>query len=458
MTTRKRLSAAILAAGTVSVIGLATSVAGADSDGPQFIDLVGLVRDFQEHSASNGHPDFEQRPESGFGLYTGNVDTFLGPDGRPVFTGNGNKINRNFTDANGNPIAPHLYNKEFASGEIEADDSAVVQSFQGSDAYQVTLVSATFNDDGTSTWTYYVEELGGGPDISHVNFQLAESHQVVSSGTTPHYDVGVDGSTGYYGIKWDTEHFGGDSFSSGNFTFVLSKQYEGMNAPDGTLVKAGPGHDTGSIFVPSANESEFDSPYWVSDQLVENTSLNDSAGEVGADDTGGVESAESFQQWYNDVPGVNMSKQLLLRFQKQDDGTFVFDDTLDPEYSEIGGFFPIDNDLYGNSGGSPDHNYHFTFELHTQFTYDADADQMFKFVGDDDVWVFVDGKLAIDLGGVHAATEQYIDLNRMGLQDGEEYSLDFFFAERHRTESNFRIETNLDLESLPIPSVSATFD
>jgi fibro-slime domain-containing protein len=72
--------------------------------------------------------------------------------------------------------------------------------------------------------------------------------------------------------------------------------------------------------------------------------------------------------------------------------------------------------------------------------------------------VYINGELVIDLGGVHAATEQYIDLNRLGLTNGNNCSLDFFFAERHRTQSNFRIVTNIYLESDTTPSVSSIFD
>ena len=68
--------------------------------------------------------------------------------------------------------------------------------------------------------------------------------------------------------------------------------------------------------------------------------------------------------------GVNMSKPLTLDFVRQDDGSYVFDDKEDELYQSLGGFFPIEGDLLGNSDGTPDRNFHFTFELHTTFTYD----------------------------------------------------------------------------------------
>jgi fibro-slime domain-containing protein len=202
----------------------------------------------------------------------------------------------------------------------------------------------------------------------------------------------------------------------------------------------------------------FDRRYGADGTLVPDPGLDDEPGEVGPSSSGGVTSADSFRQWYRDVLGTNLSKPLTVTLVRQDGGTYVFDDKSDPVYSGRGGFFPIDDELFGNSAGSS-HNYHFTFELHTEFTYDAGAGQIFRFIGDDDVWVFIDGRLAIDLGGVHAAKEQFIDLDRMNLTDGETYALDFFFAERHRTQSNFRIETNLVLEDdADLPPFTAAFD
>ena len=71
----------------------------------------------------------------------------------------------------------------------------------------------------------------------------------------------------------------------------------------------------------------------------------------------------------------------------------------------------------------------------------------------------VDGTRAgADSGGITSAREQYMGVNRIGMTDGDTYRLDFFFAERHRTQANFRITTNLPLVSLELPTVSVMHD
>ena len=174
---------------------------------------------------------------------------------------------------------------------------------------------------------------------------------------------------------------------------------------------------------------------------------------------GALTSADKFAQWYRDVPGVNVSKQLAISLSRQS-GTnmYSFNDKTDSVYKNLGGFFPINGDLFGNSKGD-NKNFHFTFELNTEFVYRKSAGQVFTFTGDDDVWVFIDGKLVIDLGGVHSALNQSIQLDRLNwLEDGKTYSLRFFFAERHRTQSNCRIDTNLELKSIDPPATTALFD
>ncbi|MSR41253.1 MAG: fibro-slime domain-containing protein [Phycisphaerales bacterium] len=175
-------------------------------------------------------------------------------------------------------------------------------------------------------------------------------------------------------------------------------------------------------------------------------------------DNGGITNGASFDTWFRDMPGTNLSAPLTLVLNRTSDGSYVFDSTIDPQCVSTGGFFPIEGQLFGNPGGTPNRNFHFTFELHTEFTYDSDGAQIFIFRGDDDVWVYVNDRMVIDLGGVHSAVEQRVELNRLGLTDGETYKLDFFFAERHRTQSNFRIQTNLLLHTASVPSVTSAFD
>lgn len=142
---------------------------------------------------------------------------------------------------------------------------------------------------------------------------------------------------------------------------------------------------------------------------------------------------ENFDKWYRDDP-VNLPLDLDLQFEDPDgDGVFSYDNQA---------FFPIDGQGFGNEPPDPSHNYHFTFELHTLFEYEGRGEE-FKFVGDDDVFVFINGKLEVNLGGVHGPREGSIALDTLGLTPGESYQLDFFFAERHVTASHFRIDTTI---------------
>lgn len=72
--------------------------------------------------------------------------------------------------------------------------------------------------------------------------------------------------------------------------------------------------------------------------------------------------------------------------------------------------------------------------------------EKFTATGDDDLWVFVSVKLALDLGGLHPKLDGTIDMDalaaQLGLTKGKAYDLELFHAEHHTTASRFRVDTN----------------
>jgi fibro-slime domain-containing protein len=163
----------------------------------------------------------------------------------------------------------------------------------------------------------------------------------------------------------------------------------------------------------------------------------------------------AFDQWYRDVDGTNIRVDYPLLLTKGDDGTYSYDSNMSgvpyAPGSDVKMFFPIDDGTkyattFGQEGDA--HNYSFTVEAHSKFTYQGG--ETFSYRGDDDVFVYINSKLVINLGGIHDPEMQTVKLDDLKLTKGKSYPLDFFFAERHKGGSNVLFTTTLKLEPVVV--------
>ena len=123
---------------------------------------------------------------------------------------------------------------------------------------------------------------------------------------------------------------------------------------------------------------------------------------------------------------------------------------------------------YGETYHERDFNY--VMKSDGKFVYRDEDNLFFEFEGDDDVYMFINGQLVLDIGGIHGITKVSINIDdyveeakknkalaeaknltpsdrdiALALEEGQEYSFEFFYMERHGFGANCRIYTNMQI-------------
>lgn len=154
--------------------------------------------------------------------------------------------------------------------------------------------------------------------------------------------------------------------------------------------------------------------------------------------TGASTAASAIADWFQNGAGGNVPYVVDFWLEPVGD-VYIFDSSR---------FFPLEGvgTLSGVDNDQVQRNFGFTTELHTAFEYKGG--EVFTFTGDDDVFIYINNLLAVDLGGVHSQFSHSVNIDAFaataGMMTGGVYNLDLFHAERNPTGSNFRIETSLD--------------
>ena len=155
-------------------------------------------------------------------------------------------------------------------------------------------------------------------------------------------------------------------------------------------------------------------------------------------------------------------KDLKLGFEQSGD-TYTLKTVKDTNgnvlTTEGADFYPLDNSRkLSYESSETKHNYFFGMRYDVPFKIgDYVGPMNYKFTGDDDLWVLLDGKLVLDLGGIHKAADGTVDIwEKLGKKADQltpeekekEHTLTVLYMERGAGESNCKMKFTLPSASI----------
>lgn len=162
-----------------------------------------------------------------------------------------------------------------------------------------------------------------------------------------------------------------------------------------------------------------------------------------------------FRESSNNYYVFDSSKD-VVRFNSKNQLDYFYDNNSVRDVDGARGFFPY------NNAGDANSLLNFGFGMKLEIPFNMTADGMingdkinFDFKGDDDVWVFIDGYLALDIGGAHAQVSGSIDFkNKRSTVSGVKSKSDAF---SDNSKDNPGIKTNV-ITDFPAELIDALKD
>ncbi|MFG0257779.1 MAG: fibro-slime domain-containing protein [Phycisphaerales bacterium JB043] len=450
------LSASVFSIALLNPIGTPTSLAVVKD--PDVVMIPAVVRDFNET-----HPDFGVTDSSEHGHYTRLVGPQLDLEGRPMFTGFGVEVAQQWYDKDGNPIAPYgdlgLFGGHFDVTFWDRSGTTDYRFHQHmyDDMYDVTYVDL-INDH-----ILEFNDIIGPSYPNDIRVEMVNQHNHGGGWVT--FEAGGVREMEYTS-RWKDRTFSPSQLTEFRIDFMSFDDMlastpwdvwqDPINRNDSWMLRFYDDKTNKLVYEINVyyhykeSDGPLDIPVPAAVSGVDNCGVayNDSPGLYGTAGKGGVTDVNTFHQWFADIPGVNVSG--LARVPLTRNGAGVYEHISDD-------FFPIDGQLLGND--LSEHNELFTMHMSMAFEYNKCTDMFFELESNDDAWVFINGELALDIGGLATPSKQYVAIDRLKLIDGEVYTIDIFYARRRQAPTSvFNLRTNINFLIGEMPTTSALWD